>query len=1177
MSLSVYLFGQFKILANNTPINLQSRPAQSLLAYLSLTAGTNHRREMLASMLWPDTTDSNARSYLRQALWRIRKAFEECDLPCVDYLHITDLCVMFNPNSDYWLDANMILLPTKEQSTQQMVEHLQHYKGELLPGFYDEWISPERERFQAMYHQKMSLLLDRLTAAEAWADTIKWGEQWIKLGYAPEPAFRALMRAYANFGDRGMINATYQRCEKALEQELSLAPSPETQELYQHLCHEGTSPNDFESARVINSPPPEADIFSGEPTIKFEKALFVARKNELAKLNQSLERALTGDGQQIFIVGEAGSGKTALISEFINRTVETYPGLIIASGTCNAQTGIGDPYLPFREILELLTGDVFSRWFAGNLSDPLARALWNNLPQTARALVENGESLLDTFINTTSLLERAKIIGQDYPEWLRRLENLAAQKRSHPYTPQSHQGTFFEQYTSVLHDISRQVALVLVIDDLQWADIGSISLLFHLGRHLAGSRIMIIGAYRPEEIAIGREDNRHPLAPVVRELQRLHGDILIDMDRAESREFMEEFIDSEPNLLGPEFREMLYRQTLGHPLFMIELLRGLQERGDLVQNQDGFWMDGSALDWETLPARVEAVITERIDRLPAPLQKTLQIASVEGDVFTAEVVAKVMGTDTHRLLSQLSDDLDRKHRLVKAQSIQRLDGQLISCYRFRHIQIQKYLYSSLDQVERVHLHEQIGRELENIYASENESTNLAQLSSSITPVVLLAHHFLEAKIYSKAVSYLHLAGERAVQLSAYQDAIKHLNTGLELLKLLPNTSAHRAQELSLLLGIGKALKGIEGMAPPQVEKVYTRAYYLAQQDGEPLQTWIILGELAIVYYVRAEYLRAKEFAQQTLELAQNINNTILIALSHWIVGFVHFALGKFDQAHDHFQRTISSIDPVQNHQQIIYLRGTNSVLSAIAYDACSLWVLGYPEQALQTCKHAFALTEQIDHPFTLADVITFAGCLFNEMRGNPENVLKHADSLIELSQNIGMGWIGAGWRFRGQALLMLGRVDEGNADVQKGLKEEYARAAHCYESGTLGYIGYAQALAGQLETGQKTIQQALDKAVSCSELYSLANLHRIQAEIHLLQGDEASALQDYQQALSVARDQNAKFWELEAALGLAKLLANQAQNEQAVQVLKPVYQWFSEGFDTPSLVQARNLLEELEK
>jgi len=186
---------------------------------------------------------------------------------------------------------------------------------------------------------------------------------------------------------------------------------------------------------------------------------------------------------------------------------------------------------------------------------------------------------------------------------------------------------------------------------------------------------LIVGAYRPEEVALGRDGKRHPLEPVVNEFQRDLGDIAVNLDQAEGREFVEVFLDTEPNRLGLPFREMLYRQTRGHPLFTIELLRGMQERRDLVHDSEGQWVEGPALGWETLPARVEAVIAERMGRLPESLREVLRVASVEGEVFTAEVVARIQAADEREIIRCLSGQLTRQHRLVAAQSLQRVGSQ----------------------------------------------------------------------------------------------------------------------------------------------------------------------------------------------------------------------------------------------------------------------------------------------------------------------------------------------------------------------------------------------------------------------------------------------------------------------------------------------------------------------
>ena len=170
------------------------------------------------------------------------------------------------------------------------------------------------------------------------------------------------------------------------------------------------------------------------------------------------------------------------------------------------------------------------------------------------------------------------------------------------------QSDLFDQYTRVLFSLSKKHPLLLVIDDLHWADTGSINLLFHLGRQIANQRILVIGAFRPEDIALGRDGDRHPLEPVINELKKIAGDLIVDLSQAQGRRFVEDLVSSEPNQLNEAFRETLFERTGGNPLFTVELLRGLQERGDLVKDQNGNWIEGASLNWESTSPRVDAVI-----------------------------------------------------------------------------------------------------------------------------------------------------------------------------------------------------------------------------------------------------------------------------------------------------------------------------------------------------------------------------------------------------------------------------------------------------------------------------------------------------------------------------------------------------------------------------------------
>jgi predicted ATPase len=617
---------------------------------------------------------------------------------------------------------------------------------------------------------------------------------------------------------------------------------------------------------------------------------------------------------------------------------------------------------------------------------------------------------------------------------------------------------------------------------------------------------------------------------------------------------------------------MLYRQTRGHPLFTVELLRGLQEQGDLVRDSEGRWIAGPALDWQTLPARVEAVIAERIGRLPEPLRAALRAASVEGEVFTAEVVARLQANSEDEMVRHLSRDLDRRHRLVRAQGILRLDGQRLSQYRFRHILFQTYLYHSLDEVERAHLHEAVGNTLEALHEGQPEA--MAAIAGQ------LAWHFQEAGIADKAVHYLHQAGERAVQLSAHEEAIAHLTRGLELLATLPDPGrqdqrlARARRELALQLTLGVAWMptdaGVGGMT-----RAYTRARELSLQTGQASELCRIQGQLATTHYVRAEYHRARELADEALSLAQQAEDPLLVALGHWRLGFVLFALGACTPTRAHLKHMLAFYEP-RHHDSFIFLSGSDPGVSALAYDACCLWCLGYPDQATTRSKEALTLARALGHAFALAEALWCAGCLFNAMRREPLALRGSSEELLRLVNEKAMPtWLGVAICHQGQALAMLGQVQEGMAQILEGMAERASMEVRLYVPQSLGFLAEAQAKAGQPGQSLATLAEALTVVEQTDERLWEADLYRVQAEVLHMQARDAEAEASFQRAIEVARRQEARSWELRATTGLARLWHQQGQTAEAHALLAEIYGWFTEGFDTPDLLEAGALLEAL--
>jgi predicted ATPase/DNA-binding XRE family transcriptional regulator len=381
--------------------------------------------------------------------------------------------------------------------------------------------------------------------------------------------------------------------------------------LADHLAIPSTARDDFirmargqlvpslASAQVPFRPP--VFLLRGAQAPLLGQSPFVARERELAQLQAHLEMARARNGRAVFVLGDAGCGKTTLMAEFARRAEEIHADLIVAGSHCNARAGIGDPYLPFRDILGMLTGDLEARWAAGNLTREQALRLWSLFPSTIQAILERGPNLIDSLVPGPPLLRRMSASMPDRVDWLADVQTLIERHRGQSVNlEQSH---LLEEVTQVLQTLAAQHPLLLLLDDLQWIDDASKNVLFHLGQRLAGSRMLLMGAYRPSELSLGRpasergQVEQHPLEPVIGEFKRYFGDILLDLNQQTAVErwaFTEALVDSEPNRLDDIFRERLFLHTQGHPLFTVEMLRNMQANGILVRDETGRWIENTA-------------------------------------------------------------------------------------------------------------------------------------------------------------------------------------------------------------------------------------------------------------------------------------------------------------------------------------------------------------------------------------------------------------------------------------------------------------------------------------------------------------------------------------------------------------------------------------------------------
>ena len=367
------------------------------------------------------------------------------------------------------------------------------------------------------------------------------------------------MRLYALSDQRALALHQFEECRRILHEELDVEPDGETQALFEsirlrqfpdlppHVQQEiGTADLSLQACPSPGSLPAFLD---DNETTEPPPAIFVGRDRELAELMAALDTAQTGNGQILFIIGGAGRGKTTLVQEFTRRVQAHHSDLLVISGECNAHAGIGDPYLPFRQALALLMGEVEAKWAGGRITTRHARRLWQAMPVTIPALLEHAAGLVGAFVDTQPLQTRAQTFAPAGAPWQKRLAALADDKR---YS-QMEEARLFSQYTAVLKAVAAQRSLLLILEDLHWIDTPSGGLLFHLSREIGDSRILLVGTYRPDELPTERSDGRHPLTSMTGELRRRHGDIWLDLaDQAptEGRRFVDAYLDTLPNRLG---------------------------------------------------------------------------------------------------------------------------------------------------------------------------------------------------------------------------------------------------------------------------------------------------------------------------------------------------------------------------------------------------------------------------------------------------------------------------------------------------------------------------------------------------------------------------------------------------------------------------------------------------
>jgi DNA-binding SARP family transcriptional activator len=1169
--LAIRLLGPFQVDLDGEPVTgFETEKVRALLAYLATEAYRPHRREFLAEMLWPDRPEGAARANLRHALGNLRtvigdraRSGEPDSAP--PFLLVTRETLQLNAGADVWVDTAAVVksLQGRTPNTPPPVSQLEEAAG-LCRGMFledisigdsaafHEWVLLKGEQFR---RQALSALYRLAECYEARGDYKRALDcAWRQLDLTPwdEGVHQHVMHLLALSGQRGAALAQYEACRRVLAEELGVQPQAETTELFENI-RDGR----FE---IPTRPPKPESIFQipgflEQENDDVEPPVFVARERELAWLESHLDHALAGRGQVVFVTGDPGRGKTALLGEFARRAMGTHPDLLVAWGDCNAYSGVGDPYLPFRDVIAMLTGDVESRWAAGLITGCHARRFWDVLPVVVQTLVTRGTALIGTVLAGEALLSRAAAVLPDRGDWLGLLQALTERARTGRVDlEQSH---LFEQYTDVLRVLADRHPLALVLDDMQWADGASVGLLFHLGRRLAdtGSRVLIACAYRPEEVAKGRplpnlqaekatrsaqfpgqgqmtgHVERHSLEKVLQEFKRRFGDVNLDLGQvpeAEERGFVDAFLDAEPNRLGERFRAALFHHTQGHPLFTVELLRAMQERGDLLRDGDGCWVEGPTLDWEVLPARVEAVIEQRLGGLDPELSQILTVASVEGEVFTAQVVAQVQKMEERPLLRRLSTDLERRHRLVKEQGEVPSDRGRIARYRFGHVLIQDFIYRRLGRAERQLLHGEVATALENLYAGQLDEI-----------AVRLAHHFHRATDYDRAFHYFAQAAENAARVYANAEAVTHYTQAIELTERISadavsRTNLHRGRGLAhetlgyfdlaradhdtaLQIACAAGQRHAEWRAYLDLGRLWASRDYdrahdcfagaleLARRMGDPAVLASSLNWMGN-WYVNAEQPRkGVEYHREALEIFEDIGDQRQLAVTLDLLGIANIIAADPAKSFGYFDRAIALFRELDDRPNLASSLTGRGNLGGASYASLALVPVIKPREAQRDFEEANQIAQEIDSPAAEAWV-HWSASLMHTVQGHFGDALEAAQNGLRIASAIGhREWVTGNRSALGVLYCELLAPEAARHQLEQALSLAKELRSQHWIYQTTGTLAQAYCLLEDLKGAQSCLETVIHPETPMDTLHKRCCWAR-RAELALFQGDAALAL-----------------------------------------------------------------------
>ncbi len=845
----------------------------------------------------------------------------------------------------------------------------------------------------------------------------------------------------------------------------------------------------------------------------------VGREQEVRLLTKCWEQVVQGLGQVVMLSGEPGIGKSRLV-RVLKEQLATQPRLWIE---CRCS-----PYHQNSALYPAL------EWLQRGLHFGADESPRTKLRKLERALRQCEFFSVEAFSLLAVLLSLPLPEGQDL---------------SLPLTPQKQRQKTLETLVALLLKAAEQKPVVLVIEDLQWADPSTLEVLNLLIDQIAMSRIFVLQTFRPEFSPLWTGRSFATQLSLTR-LSPRQGESMITEIAGDVK-------------LPVEVLHQIVIKTDGVPLFVEELTKMVVESG-LFPHDQGQEEPSGRLSPLSIPATLHDSLMARLDRL-ARGREVAQLAATIGREFSYELIETVSQLDRSVLQRDLA-------ALVEAELLYQRGTPPLARYFFKHALIQEAAYQSLLKSKRRQYHRQIAQVLEERFP---ETRN--------THPDLMAYHYGQAGLNEQAISYWRRAGQQAIERSANAEAIHHLSTALELLKLLPDTPERARQELMLQTTSGIALMTTKGFAAPEVERAYTRARYLChyhQIEKTPELVRVLRG-LFSYYLVRGELEPAHELAAEMLSSAKQTQDPVHLLEGNSTLGFVSFYRGEQIQARMFLEQSIALYE-AQFHQRYSHESVQDPGVDSLCILALSLWILGYPDQALRRSRMAVTLARKLAHPFSMAYA---AACTAALHWARQEETLgcAEAETAIAIATEYNFPFcLTLGSSFRGWALLRSGHTEEGMRQLQQGIAAFQTLGVGLLRPYLLVVLAEECQRRGQLSEALSCIAEVLNLVGENKERFYEAELCRVRGEV-VLQGKnrqwrleaEKEAEEYFTQAIRIARGQGAKAWELRAAVSLSRLWSQQGKGDKARRVLSEIYGWFTEGFETKDLQDAKLMLRAL--